>query len=290
MAASDFLLEKKLRELDPELHRRFTDSVFVLHQALMKFKRLFPEYTDHSEFHSMNVINFCNTLIGEKYISHMNAHEIYVLLMSCYLHDIGMGVTPKDYEEFKDALGAEEYFKKWPDRGTADFVRHSHHDFSGMFIRKYAQLLEIPSEEHLFAVVQTCRGHRRTDLFDENEYPVRYKVTDQDVVHLPYLAAVIRLADEVDVVADRNPKLLYDIESLTDPYQNAHYRLLEAVPRMQIFPDRFVLDVETDDELLWLAIRELAGKMQRTLDYCRSVVEKRTPFEISQKKVDLNRI
>ena len=59
---------------------------------------------------------------------------------------------------------------------------------------------------------------------------------------------------------------------------------------MQIFPDRFVLDVETDDELLWLAIRELAGKMQRTLDYCRSVVEKRTPFEISQKKVDLNRI
>jgi hypothetical protein len=102
--------------------------------------------------------------------------------------------------------------------------------------------------------------------------------------------ALRQLADEVDVVADRNPKLLYDIESLTDPYQNAHYRLLEAVPRMQIFPDRFVLDVETDDELLWLAIRELAGKMQRTLDYCRSVVEKRTPFEISQKKVDLNRI
>ena len=290
MAGSDFLLEKRLRDLDPELHTLFTDAVCVLQQTLVGFKKLFPEYTDHSEFHSMNVINLCNLLIGEETINRMNAHEIYVLLMSCYLHDVGMAITAKNYEEFKDQLGAKAYFKKWPDRYVSDFVRDNHHEFSGLFVKKYAGMLEIPSRQHLFAVVQTCRGHRRTDLFDEQEYPAQLKITDQDTVRLPYLAAVIRLADEVDVVADRNPKLLYDIESLTDAHQIAHNRRLEAVPRLQILPDRFVLDVQTEDEVLFLAIEEMAEKIQRTLEYCRKVVEARTPFRISQKQVELNRI
>ena len=290
MSGSDYLLEKRLLKLDPELHRLFTDAVCVLQQTLMQFQRLFPEYTDHSELHSMNVLNFCNALIGEDNIDHLNAHEIYVLLLSCYLHDVGMAVSPKDYEEFKEELGADECFKSWPDRDMADFVRDQHHEFSGMFIRKYAQMLEIPSEEHLFAVVQTCRGHRRTDLFDENEYPAEYGITGQDIAHLPYLAAVIRLADEIDVAAYRSPKLLYDIESLTDAYQIFHNRMLAAVPQLEILPDGIILDVQTDDEQLVPAIEERVRKIQETIDYCRSVTETRTPFHISQEWVKLNRI
>lgn len=32
------------------------------------YRRLFPEYTDHSELHSMTVIDFCNRLIGSEQI------------------------------------------------------------------------------------------------------------------------------------------------------------------------------------------------------------------------------
>lgn len=290
MTDSEFLLEKRLHILDPELHQRFTDAVCVLQETLMKFKRLFPEYTDHSAFHSMSVASFCNALIGDENISRMNAHEIYVLLMSCYLHDIGMAITQKDYDEFKEEAGEKEYFKRWPDRDISDFVRDDHHEFSGMFIKKYAQLLEIPSEEHLFAVIQTCRGHRRTDLFDENEYPACLEIPDGGYVRLPYLAALIRLADEIDVGAPRNPKLLYDIETLTDEYQIRHNRLLEAVPQIEVLPDRFVLYVHTEDEQLQQAVEERRKKMQSTLDYCRSVVEERTSFHISQERVEMNRI
>ena len=51
---------------------------------------------------------------------------------------------------------------------------------------------------------------------DESEYPAALRVPDGNTVCLPYLAALIRLADEIDVAAARNPTLLYDIESLTD--------------------------------------------------------------------------
>ena len=290
METCDFLLEKRLKELDPDLHQRFTDTVFVLQGMLIRFKNYFPEYTDHSEFHCMNVVNFCNNLIGTEQIKRMSACEIYVLLMSCYLHDVGMALTPDDYDEFRTEMNEEEYFQLWPDKDVADFIRDNHHEFSALFIRKYADLLEIPSEEFLFAVVQTCRGHRRTDLFDKKEYPDVLKIPGQGEVHLPYLSALIRLADEIDVVADRNPKLLYDIEALTDELQIAHNRLLAAVPNMTILPERFVLDVRTDDQMVWLAVEKMAGKMQMTLDYCRGVAEACTPYRISQKLVQLHRI
>lgn len=284
----DYLLEKRLQTLDPDLHSRFTDTVFVLPYALDQYQRLFPEYTDHSVLHCMNVVNFCNILIGPEQIEKMNAYEIYVLLMSCYLHDIGMAITAKDYQEFKDELGAKDYFQKWPNRNVPDFVRDYHNEFSGLFIKKYAEFLEIPSPELTFAIVQVARGHRRVNLFDHEEYPEQLQLADGNTVSLPYLAALIRLADEIDVVADRNPKLLYDIEALTDSNQIFHHRMHEAVPDIQIFPDGFLLEVKTDDEALQVSIEKMAAKMRATLDICRAVAEERSSYHIFQKWVELN--
>lgn len=85
-------MERKLRDLNPELHKRFTDAVFGLQHVLSNYKLIFPEYTDHTELHSLNVIDFCNQLIGDQ-IDKMNADEIYCLLMGCYFHDTGMGIS-----------------------------------------------------------------------------------------------------------------------------------------------------------------------------------------------------
>ena len=286
----EYFLERRLRLLNPELHQRFRDTVFIAQHLLAKFRRLFPEFTDHSVFHSLNVQIFCNQLIGAEQIEKLNEYDIYVLLMSCYLHDTGMAITEGDYEEFKTGVGAEEYFSQNPERTVAEFVRDYHHEFSRLFIIKYAGLLEIPSPELTFAISQVCRGHRRVDLFDSKEFPAELEISGQKKVHLPYLSALIRLADEIDVVADRNPKLVYDIETIFDRHQKACHLLLQAVPRMQILPEGFLLDVKTDDEMLFLAVESVAEKMQATLDLCREVVLQRSSYQISQKWVRINRI
>ena len=41
-----FALEFRLRELDRELHKRFTDGVFCLQKILSNYKLIFPEFTD----------------------------------------------------------------------------------------------------------------------------------------------------------------------------------------------------------------------------------------------------
>ena len=285
--STDYLLEKTLRALDPDLHDRFREIVFSTQNILSRYRLLFPEYTDHSDLHCMTVIDSCNRLIGTEQVNKLNADELYILLVASYLHDVGMGISEKDYEEFKDRLGEEEYFKEHPDNTRADFVRDRHNEFSSFFIEKYARVFDIPSSEHVFAVQQVVRGHRKADLFDEKEYPADYLLPNGNRVCLPYLAALIRIADEIDVAASRNPIILYDIGLLTDVVEIEENKKVQAIRSLKMTKDAFVLYAETDEEKIYRSLKKMVEKMQRTLDVCREVIEKRTPYKLTQHKVIL---
>jgi Na+-driven multidrug efflux pump/anti-sigma regulatory factor (Ser/Thr protein kinase) len=286
----DFLLEKRLKELSPDLHTRFKDTVFGVQKILSRYRLLFPEYTDHSELHSMTVIDSCNRIIGNRQIDKLNADEIYILLTACYLHDVGMGISGEDYEEFKDRLNAKEFFEKNKDATRADFVRTYHNEFAGFFIEKYADIFDIPSPEHTFAIRQVVRGHRKTDLWDSKEYPAEYRLPSGNTACLPYLAALIRMADEIDVAATRNPMILYDIDILTDEVEIVENKKVQAIRNIIMTENAFILSCSTDDEQIFNSLLAMVDKMQKTLDYCVEVVEKRTHFTISQKKVILKQI
>ena len=286
---TDFLMERRLKELSPDLHRRFRDTVFLAGRLLSGYRTLFPEYTDHSELHSLTVIDSCNRLIGKEQIGKLNEDELYVILVGCYLHDVGMGIGEKDYEAFKDSFDEKRFFETHPDATRADFVRTYHNEFSGLFIEKYADMLEIPSKEHAFAIRQIARGHRKTDLFDEAEYPADYPMPNGNTVCLPYLAALIRIADEIDVVASRNPLILYDIDTLTDEVEIVENKKLAAVKSMKMTKEAFLLSCETNEEDIYEGLVEMTGKMQKTLEQCSAVVRQRTSFVITQKRVVLQR-
>ncbi len=287
--ANSFALEFRLRELDPDLHTRFTDCVFVLQKILSNYKLLFPEYTDHSELHSLTVIEFCNTLIGDR-LDRLNKNEIYVLLCACYFHDTGMGITKKDFDAFSRKIDFGDYFKTHPNPSPSEQIRDFHNEYSGLFIRKYAQLFEFPSSAHLEAVIQISRGHRKTDLKDERAYPIELPTPDGETICLPYLAALIRLADEIDVTADRSSKLLYDLEAITDEHQLFEHKRHRAVRELVISKDAFTLMIDDSDPVILAMIQKMAAKMQQTLDTCRDAVNGRTPFEITQRRVVLRPI
>ena len=280
----EFGMEMRLHQLNPELHRLFSDTVFALKNGLSSYKSIFPEYTDHTILHCMNVIRYCNQLIGDQIIR-LNGDEIYILLMSCCLHDSGMGVMKKDFEAFSARINFGDYFETHVGGSIPDMVRAFHHEFSGQFIRKYAELLEIPSAEHEWAIIQVSRGHRKTDLMDETEYPTDFRMPNGNKVCLPYLAALIRLADEIDVAADRNPTLLYDITTVTDKHQIIENKMVRAVRRLLVTDLDFTLVVYTEEDEIRAQILKLADKIQSTLDYCRTVVKNRTPYTITQEKV-----
>ncbi|MDO5486719.1 MAG: hypothetical protein Q4F51_10410 [Sarcina sp.] len=281
----NYILEYRLRDLDQDLHRRFTDTVFAMQNTLFHFKRLFPEYTDHSSLHSMSVINFCNQLIGPEQLERLNADSIYSLLMACYLHDSGMGISMDQYLDFSKEIDRGDYFDRHPDASVAAVVRDFHQEYSAVFVRRFREFLEIPSPEHEYAIIQVCRGHRKTDLFDPSEFPLHYRVPGGNEIYLPYLASLIRLADEIDVVAARNPMMLYDIESFTNDLDISYHKRHRAVRSLQVTEKAFILEVCPAEPEIEEMIESMVIKMQETLDLCRKATEEGSPFRIRQEKV-----
>ena len=285
----DFLLERKLKEIDPGLHQRFSDTVFALQQILSNYKLIFPDFTDHTELHSLNIIEFCNNLIGEQ-IDKLNADEMYVLLLGCYFHDTGMGISHADFDEFSKQINFGNYFETHSRDNYPEIVRNFHQEFSGLFLRKYAKFFEFPSEEHLFAIIQISRGHRKTDLNDEKEYPLNLKVPSGNTICLPYLAALVRLADEIDVTASRNSKAIYDLNKIVKEIDLIEFMKHEAVHSLDITDKAFIMGIKSDDPKIIEGLSILAGKMKKTLDYCRSVVNNRTSFTITQEDVIIKKL
>jgi len=286
----DFLLEKKLEKESPELARIFKNNVLCCQNMLIKYRSVFPGFTDHSALHSLEVIAFANSLIGDN-IGRLNVDEIFVLLMAAYLHDAGMGINENDYEEFCPKIpGMEVYRQKNPGADMAETIRTFHNEFSGLYIRKYAGLFDFPSDAHLEAVVQVSRGHRKTNLYDINEYPVDLKTPQGAALCLPYLAALIRLADELDIAADRNLLFMYDSAVFANELSRMEFMKHKAVRRLTIEKDRFLMEVDASDPAIREALAELGEKVNETLNYCSNVVERRTDFRILQNRVDIEGI
>ena len=133
---TNYLCEQKLKRENPHLHKLFGNSVFCVQQMLVKYQNIFPTYTDHTALHSLEVIDFCNHLIGRN-IDQMNADEIYVLLMAAYLHDSGMGITMSDYENFRKRIDFEDYFDTHSQENIPDIIRDFHQEKSMQNFLKY---------------------------------------------------------------------------------------------------------------------------------------------------------
>lgn len=283
---TDFAMEYRLKKMNPDLHTRFTNAVFAMQHILSNYKLIFPDFTDHTELHSLTVIDFCNRLIG-KQMDRMDADEIYVLLMGCYFHDSGMGVSMRDYEEFSGQIDFGDYFETHDKENIRAIIRDFHNEYAGCFIRKYADFFEIPTKEHLLAIVQVARGHRKTKLSDEHEYPPHLVIPGGSVICLPYLSALIRLADEIDVTAARNPVGMYDLSTFTDMPSLFEHKKHNAIKELLITDDEFIVVADTSDEKILDAIKKTVDKMQKTLDQCREVVSFHTDFTITQERVSL---
>lgn len=279
---TDFLCEKRLKKLNPHYHELVRNTVVLLSYTLEKYKTYFPSYTDHTILHSLNVLDFCNRLLGPQ-AELLNEDELFVLMMSAYLHDSGMGISETDYEKLYDKVVTPEYRAKHPHDTTAETIRNFHQKFSRHFIYKYASLFEIPSEAHTEAIAMVSEGHRKLDLYSEDAVPSVMIMPNGNPVHIPLLASLIRLADEMDVAADRN--ISFD-DSVTEV---AVFHLVHrSILHLHTNEDHFLLDCDCQDPTLLRVMMDEVAKLKETLLLCADVVEKRTPFKIAQKDVKVN--
>ena len=280
----DYGLERRLARRSPELHSRYRDCVVTSQRMLSRYENYFPDFTDHTVLHTLDILDLCNQLIGRQ-IERLTPEDLYVLLMGALFHDVGMGVSVSDFEQFRAVLGFEELAD---DTARAWAVRGYHQELSGLYLEKYWHMFDFPNEAYAKAVIQVCRGHRKTDLLDEAGYPPQFEVEPGKTVSLPYLAALLCLADELDIAAERNVSFLYDVERMPSPRDRREFRKHMAIRRVELEEERVVVHAWTEDPEIRAGVEEVTDKLREKLLLCRRVAAERSSFVITQADVVLH--
>ena len=259
-------------------------EVIDLYSCVSKNTSVCP--IDHSIAHINRTCENATVLAGLLDLPDKNKD---LLLCSCALHDIGMGVSDKDIDSFIDASELRGYVNDHPEISKPNLIRKFHNDFSSQFVKKYWELLEIPSEQYANAIAEVGRGHRKTDLMDENLYPTGYDLGNGQCANLALLAALIRLCDELDIASDRNPDLLYDTETMEGMSEKDVFEFSkhDAIHTVNFSEDSIVVIADTDKADIADGVMEAIRTVKETLEYCLSVIQERSDFYIDCKRIKL---
>jgi len=180
-----------------EVFSRFLQYVEMSVAPLLA-QGIHPGFTDHTIGHSKRVIEYLGDLIEQGEINPpISAEEVCVLIAAAYTHDIGM----QDRRKHK----LEE-------------IRERHHILSGDIDREVGRTTSnqdlhfgyVPFDGFWSMTAVVAEGHRKVDLWSPEYESVP---ASRQTIRLRLLAALIRLADELDVDQRRAPMLMTDLQN-----------------------------------------------------------------------------
>jgi HSP90 family molecular chaperone len=289
-------LETALKNKNPNLFGKLEETEKEVRLLLQKYSVNFPQYTDHSIDHTRQVFDYASDLLSDNQIDSLNDDEIYVLSMACYLHDIGMCIPEEKIHSIKNTEEILDYKKNNPKKPIDEFIRDIHHILSYKFIVHEKKLLKIPDEKYAKAIGLVAQGHRKVDLGNIDVYKPRFSVkSGKDFVCLPYLAAIIRLADELDITNIRTPRLLtkYYMPDNDKSINEWNKHISTTIVNLFDDDDTIRYEVICTDQYVYGALQEQFQKLEETIFYCQKIVKNisntgKRKFELIYTRIEID--
>ncbi|MBN8580813.1 MAG: NACHT domain-containing protein [Anaerolineae bacterium] len=177
--------------------------------------RIIQDYTDHGVEHCKRLASFASKLLEANDGSPLSSQEMYLLLASIYLHDIGMQCDVLKFPEIKavaESLGAKfdiEFQAKTTSSYTIEeqiSIRKNHQFLSISWI-DYAHrtgnttlglAAKTVPEELVDDLMDICKHHTKAPITD---CPMTFKFDPTQRKQL--IAALLRFSDELDIDGHR---------------------------------------------------------------------------------------
>ncbi len=186
-----------------ELLRKIEERVEDLWQGNVSI----PYYTTHGPLHNRAIIDLLKQLIPASMCQDDSEYERYLLLVSAWLHDIGM----LDLDFF-----AEQY--------RPSTVRSQHHERSACWLMSFAVELGLrPAEADVIAHLIVM--HRKKE--DLEKCPGQMWIGSQ-IVRTRLMSALLRLADALHIDETRAPLQEYTLYRMTGMPAEAKFHWVKA--------------------------------------------------------------
>ncbi len=204
-------------------------------KILPMITKVFQTYTLHGMTHSVHVAEYMYELIDDA--EKMSDLEIVMLIYAALFHDIGMVVSDREIEEIKIdklLLGKRKYskvFQKYNNENIAlqECVRPVH----GKRSRNFLERIDDENKELFLVSVGTattfqnelaliCQSHNEDFEWISKEIHSE-TIKGEYSLNAQYIAVLLRIADYLDMDAQRAPLYLYKYLNPTD-YSDLEWR------------------------------------------------------------------
>jgi molecular chaperone HtpG len=274
------VLEIRLNKLNPSLASKLDETKHEVEHLLDKYSANFPTYTDHSIKHTLQVFEIASEVLNDDEIESLNADELYILSMACLLHDIGMCLPESKIQDIANSEEIQAYKKSHPGLTTEEFIRDVHHSLSHKFIMQEWEALHIPSPKYARAIGLVAEGHRKVDLGNFDAYdPHFFAKTGKEFVCLPFLASILRIADELDITNSRTPKLLTKYYMPNNERSVKEWQKHIATSQRNYKNDEVIFEVDCSDQNIYAALQDQFEKIQNVINYCQKVIRSIPSFK-----------
>jgi len=316
MSVKQLTLEKRLFQMAgkkpaDDLIRIYQAVKNDMHKHLSSVSARFPHYSRHDISHVESILDSIEIILGNERIKQLSIGDIWLIILSAYLHDIGMLIS---YEEEKAAWRSEEFakflstceqdddkelrkaaaaaqgkesktdlllIKKYVTQLTAEFFRQKHAERSKEIIAGNSPIgkllsFDIPKE---LQNVWECAGnivalHGRSfdDILDEAKFR-NFPIPHCGDYHPRFVSVLLRLGDLCDVKRGRFNNMSLEQFGLLPDVSAQHYYKHETMQDTQIGNENITLVARIKFAEIK---RELSNEKQLSEteqeDFCQKVV------------------
>jgi hypothetical protein len=304
---------EKPEKPESDFVRTYLNSWMPLIQTLLAECGTTPtDFTLHDSQHAFRVAERMVDIMPTDVVTALSSFELALLLLSAYLHDIGMcpeqgmlkqyhgyvltgqpeSLTPQQVEEFELWLDnwaddievplikgkATDEQLKMAALAAAHFCRSKHIEWGENWVEK--KLLPGPLQTPLPFLEELkllCRSHHQgyPDLIDDRFKP---KPINNVIVHLRYLAVVLRVADIMEFDPERTPEVIFQHRDIS-PKSVIFWHKDHSIS-YQIEDGRLSIFAEPPDARIHRAVEETANDIETELRLARRIDDEK-PFEVS---------
>lgn len=266
-------IEKKLKELSPSLFGKLNETREEVKLLLDQYLKNFPEYTDHSIHHTTEVFNIVDEILTDEELENLNSDEIYILSMSSFLHDIGMCIPEEKISIISDTEDLIRERELNPELSKENYLRNIHHNLSRKFILEEWETLKIPNQKYAEAIGLVSEGHRIVELENPEIYKPKFFVkTGRDFVCLPYLASILRIADELDITNIRTPRLLTKYYMPDNAKSVLEWNKHIANTIRNVTENYVRFEVYCSNNSMLASLEDQFSKIKNVITYCQKVI------------------
>lgn len=260
-----------------------------------------PEFTLHDDTHIFNMLSIIGKLISQENMRRLSTPDLFMLIISVFLHDIGMAPDEKYILAWKNQLSEEEYdeelkeerqkfsrFRLTYEHQLADIERlRTEQEFSK------AQLLEDYIVTEYIRITHSTRAreiiakywsgkiiYQDTDLtdalaticFSHNEsytYLLQmetFRVCGQDeYLCIPFVATVLRLADIIDFDPKRTPSVLFSHLAVKNPVSLREWKKHQSINAWTISPRMLLFSAQCEHPAIEATILDFCDQIDEEL-------------------------